>query len=176
MADGIKISEFEQIERLQEGCCLPVVSNNENKRITFSNLAKNIALLFFGSSATINETSPVDVPVKWNDDVVGNSARMARFMRKLNQVQFTVDFTYKKKGLSVDLQEVFKDLPSEYTPAMDIYFSAVSSIKYLDYDDDEVIHIVPATLQLTKLGKLNLDCIANIEEGSRIKLSGTYLV
>lgn len=38
MADGIKISEMEQITTLEDGCCFPVVSNGENKKITFKDL------------------------------------------------------------------------------------------------------------------------------------------
>lgn len=44
MAEGIRISEFEEAETLQDGCCFPVVSEGVNKRITKStlfNLFKN---------------------------------------------------------------------------------------------------------------------------------------
>lgn len=38
MAEGIKISEMEQVTTLEDGCCFPVVSNGENKKITFNDL------------------------------------------------------------------------------------------------------------------------------------------
>lgn len=38
MAEGIKISEMEQVTTLEEGCCFPVVSNGKNKKITQKNL------------------------------------------------------------------------------------------------------------------------------------------
>lgn len=38
MAEGIKISEFDEAETLQDGCCFPIVSDGENKRITKRNL------------------------------------------------------------------------------------------------------------------------------------------
>ena len=38
MADGIKISEFETINSLQDGCSIPVVSDGKNKRVLKSNL------------------------------------------------------------------------------------------------------------------------------------------
>lgn len=42
MAEGIKISEMEQITTLEDGCCFPVVSNGENKKITQKNLYKTM--------------------------------------------------------------------------------------------------------------------------------------
>ena len=44
MAEGIRISEFEEAETLQDGSCFPVVSEGVNQRITKStlfNLFKN---------------------------------------------------------------------------------------------------------------------------------------
>ena len=38
MAEGIRISEFEEAETLQDGSCFPVVSKCLNKRITKSTL------------------------------------------------------------------------------------------------------------------------------------------
>lgn len=38
MAEGIKISEFDEAETLQDGCCFPVVSDGVNKRITKATL------------------------------------------------------------------------------------------------------------------------------------------
>ena len=38
MAEGIKISEMEMTSSLQDGCCFPIVSEGENKRITKQNL------------------------------------------------------------------------------------------------------------------------------------------
>lgn len=38
MAEGIRISEFEEAETLQDGSCFPVVSEGMNKRITKATL------------------------------------------------------------------------------------------------------------------------------------------
>ena len=38
MAQGIKITELEEAETLQDGNCFPVVSEGINKRITKANL------------------------------------------------------------------------------------------------------------------------------------------
>lgn len=38
MAEGIKISEMEQVTTLKEGCCFPVISDGTNKRITQKDL------------------------------------------------------------------------------------------------------------------------------------------
>ena len=38
MAEGIRISEFEEAETLQDGSCFPVVSEGINKRITKATL------------------------------------------------------------------------------------------------------------------------------------------
>lgn len=38
MAEGIRISEFEEVETLQDGSCFPVVSEGINKRITKATL------------------------------------------------------------------------------------------------------------------------------------------
>lgn len=38
MAEGIRISEFEEAETLQDGSCFPVVSKGINKRITKATL------------------------------------------------------------------------------------------------------------------------------------------
>lgn len=40
---SIKISELPEVEQLQEGCCLPVVSNGETKKIYYGNLQKDFA-------------------------------------------------------------------------------------------------------------------------------------
>lgn len=42
MAEGIKISELEEVETLQDGCCFPVVSEGTNKKITKKNLMKQL--------------------------------------------------------------------------------------------------------------------------------------
>lgn len=59
MAEGIKISEMEQVTTLEDGCCFPVVSNGENKKITFSNL-KSLVKNYNGveiHSLSINESA-----------------------------------------------------------------------------------------------------------------------
>ena len=38
MAEGIKISDMEQVTTLQDDCCFPIVSNGENKKITKKDL------------------------------------------------------------------------------------------------------------------------------------------
>lgn len=42
MADGIKISEMEQITTLEDGCYFPVVSNGENKKISKKDLLNDL--------------------------------------------------------------------------------------------------------------------------------------
>lgn len=42
MAEGIKISELEETTSLQDGCCIPVVSNGVNKKILKVNLSAQI--------------------------------------------------------------------------------------------------------------------------------------
>lgn len=42
MAEGIKISEMEQVTTLEDGCCFPVVSNGENKKITKKDLLADL--------------------------------------------------------------------------------------------------------------------------------------
>lgn len=51
MAEGIKISEFEEIDELQDGCCIPTVSEGQNRRILKSKLFEQFATELFNSEA-----------------------------------------------------------------------------------------------------------------------------
>ena len=51
MAEGIKISEFEEIDELQDGCCIPTVSEGQNRKILKSKLFEQFANELFDSEA-----------------------------------------------------------------------------------------------------------------------------
>lgn len=57
MAEGIKISEMEQVATLEDGCCFPVVSNGENKKITQKNLYSLMTANLQNQINSINEES-----------------------------------------------------------------------------------------------------------------------
>ena len=66
MAEGIKISEFETINSLKDGCCIPVVSDGKNKRVLKSSLFSQFLneILSSGSmTQKLRETIPVGFPV-----------------------------------------------------------------------------------------------------------------
>lgn len=52
MAEGVKISEMEQVSTLEDGCCFPVVSNGVNKKITKKRLWET---LITGNSKSYDE-------------------------------------------------------------------------------------------------------------------------
>lgn len=62
MAEGIKISEFEEIESLQAGCCFPVLSEGANKKIKKSKLFSQFQSEILNSGSMtqkLRETHPV---------------------------------------------------------------------------------------------------------------------
>jgi hypothetical protein len=61
MAEGIKISDMEQVSTLEDGCCFPVVSNGENKKITQKNLYKLMTSKLYSDKANFYNTSMVNL-------------------------------------------------------------------------------------------------------------------
>lgn len=61
MAEGIKISDMEQVSTLEDGCCFPVVSNGENKKITQKNLYKLMTSKLYSDKANFYDTSMVNL-------------------------------------------------------------------------------------------------------------------
>lgn len=56
-----KISELEEISEINEGCCLPIVSDNETKKVTYGYLKEKLSAEFFPIGAiylSVNSTNP----------------------------------------------------------------------------------------------------------------------
>lgn len=83
MAEGIKISEMEQVTTLEDGCCFPVVSNGENKKITFNDL-KGLVKNYNGveiHTLSINESAN-----SWTLISTGSTGRTKTFTLPTNAV------------------------------------------------------------------------------------------
>lgn len=69
MAEGIKISEMEQIATLEDGCCFPVVSNGVNKKITQKNLYKLMTSFLDKNKTNYIQTTMEDLELSGTNDV-----------------------------------------------------------------------------------------------------------
>lgn len=102
MADGIKISEFEEIDELQEACSLPTISDGKNRKITYGALRNQLIneLKASGVTAFVDITNLVT----WNSHVT-NQSLLAALDKSTNivtlYVAFTVNITKSWKTQSI---------------------------------------------------------------------------
>ena len=64
MADGVKISEFEEIKELLDGSCLPTISDGQNRKITYGALKNQLMNEFQGHFAAAKDITNL---VTWFD-------------------------------------------------------------------------------------------------------------
>lgn len=95
MAEGIKISEFESINELQEACCLPTISNGQNRKITYGALRNQLIneLKAAGVTAFVDITNLVT----W-DSYITNQSLLATVDKNLNIVTLYAAFTFVNGG------------------------------------------------------------------------------
>lgn len=86
MADGVKISEFPEIEELQAGCCFPIISDGENKRIRNDKMMKSLNVY------STNET----VVGKWIDG-------KPIYRKRINNNSITSANNFLRFNLSYDI-------------------------------------------------------------------------